>query len=75
VNRSSRRFYRSLALSLAALGVLVWVVFDQFDVPQRDIMALVLGSLTLAAVTIVSAAVVAGLWIAVRKWKGRDDKD
>jgi hypothetical protein len=75
VDRSSRRFYRSLVLSLAALGVLVWVTLDQFDVPQRDILALVLGTLLLAAVTIVFAALVTGLWVAARRWRRRHDTD
>lgn len=75
MSRSSRRFYRSLVLSLVALGVLVWVVFDQFDVPQREVLALVLASFTLVAATIVVAAVVSGLWIAVQRWRRRAHSD
>ena len=75
MSRSSRRFYRSLVLSLIALGVLVWVVFDQFDVPQREVLALVLGSLALVAATIVFAALISGLWVILRKWMKRGDSE
>lgn len=75
MNRATRRYYRSLFLILAALGVLVWVTLDQFDVPLKDAMALVLGTVSVVAVTIVFAALVAGLWIALRKWMGRGDSE
>ncbi len=73
MNRSGRRFHRSLVLILAALGALVWVMLDQFDVPREDVQVLILGSMSLVAAAILGAAVVAGLWIALRKWLGRGD--
>ncbi len=75
MTRATRRYYRSLILSIAALGVLVWVALDQFDVAWSDALALIGGTLSVVAATIVIAALVAGLWIAVRKWVGRGDRD
>lgn len=73
MNGSGRRFYRSLVLILVALGVLVWVMLDQFDVPRQDVQALIMGALSLVAITILVAALVAGLWVALRKWLRRGD--
>jgi len=73
VSRASRRFYRSLFLTLAALGALVWVALDQFDVPRQEAAALLLGTLAVAASVILLAAVVTGAWIILRRWLRRRD--
>jgi len=70
VSRASRRFYRSLFLSLAALAALVWVALDQFDVSRQEETSLLLGTLTVAAGIILLAGLVTGIWIALRRWMG-----
>lgn len=75
MNRATRRFYRSLVLSLTALGVLIWVALDQFDVPRQEAARLLLGTLSVAASVIVLAALFAGIWIALRKWIRREDAE
>ncbi|NQX89831.1 MAG: hypothetical protein HRT77_14335 [Halioglobus sp.] len=73
MSRTTRRFYRSLLLILLALAILVWIVFDQFDVPPEAVLAMVLGAVSMVGVTIIVAAVGVGLWIIVRKLTESDD--
>jgi len=73
VKKIGRSFYRSLLVSLAALGVLVWVTLDQFDVPRREMVALLFGTLSVAAGVILLSALFAGVWITLRKWRSRGE--
>lgn len=66
--KSNRSFYRTLILGLIALGVLIWSAADQFDLSHQELAELFYGTLLIAAGTIITAALFAGLWIGLRKW-------
>lgn len=75
MSKSSRRYYRSLIISLGSLGVLVWVVFDEFEVPREEVAALVFGTVGVMVAVILLAAICAGILIAIRRWsrRGREE--
>lgn len=66
MSRANRRFYRSIALGVAAMAALVWAAMDQFGISRRDIGELLLGILLAAAGIIVLAGVCAAAWIGLR---------
>ncbi|MFT4824279.1 MAG: hypothetical protein ACJAUG_003059 [Halioglobus sp.] len=61
-----------MIIGVAALGSLVWVASDQFDIPLETIAWMF--AYTAAAVfsIIVFAAVVSGIWVFLRKLTHRD---
>ncbi len=63
----NRRFLRTLLLGVAAMGVLVWVVVDQFDIDPREMLELFLGVLLASGLLMVAAAATALLWTLVRR--------
>lgn len=67
MNKSNRRYYRTIVLGLAAMGALVWVALEQFDIPREDFLELLLGTLVAMLLVIGLAAVIAALWIGLRK--------
>jgi hypothetical protein len=75
MSKASRRFYRTLLIGLAALGVLVWTAIDQFGISLQTMADLFLGTVWVAGSIIVCAALSAALWIGVRKLLRRGDLD
>jgi hypothetical protein len=75
VAKTNRNFYRTLILGLIALGVLIWSAADQFDISHQELAELFYGTLLIAAGTIITAALFAGLWISLRKWWRRSESD
>lgn len=67
MSKANRRFYRTLLLGLAALGVLIWTAAEQFGISQEEMTSLLLGTLLVAAGTIALAALCALVWIGLRK--------
>jgi len=67
VSRASRRFYRSTALGVAAMGALVWVAFDQFDISLEAMADLFLSTLFVAGVIIIGAAAFVAVLVGLRK--------
>lgn len=63
----NRRFLRTLLLGVAAMGVLVWVVVDQFDIDPREMLELFLGVLLASGMLMLAAAVTALLWTFLSK--------
>lgn len=63
----NRRFLRTLLLGVAAMGVLVWVVVDQFDIDPREMLELFLAVVLASAILMLVAAVVALVWILLRR--------
>lgn len=75
MSKSSRRFYRTIVIGLAAMGVLIWAAVDQFGISRQEMTGLFLGTLWIVAGTISFAALFSGLWIGVRKWLQRSKVD
>jgi hypothetical protein len=73
VSKSNRRFYRTIMLGLAALGVLIWAATEQFGISTQEISALLVGTLWVAAGTIGLAALCVLVWIALRKLVTKND--
>lgn len=67
VNRKARRYVLRVLLGAAALGALVYVAADQFEIPREEIQGLFLGTLATVGVVIFAAALCAALWIGLRK--------
>ena len=72
MNRASRRYYRTIVLAVLAMAALVWVAMEQFGISRQEMAGLFLGTVLVAAAVIASAAVMAGLWITLRKLLRRD---
>jgi hypothetical protein len=74
VNRASRRYYRTIVLGVLAMAALVWVAMEQFGISRQEMSGLFLGTLLVAAFVIASAAIVALLWIALRRLLRRNSQ-
>jgi peptidoglycan biosynthesis protein MviN/MurJ (putative lipid II flippase) len=72
LGKASRKYYRTILLGVAAMACLVWAAVDQFGVPWTDILDLLLATLLLLGMVIVSAALVVGLWVGLRRLVRRD---
>ena len=71
MSRAGRRYYRTVLLGILALGTLVWVAVDQFGVPPRELGELFLATLLVVSLVIGAAALVALLWVGVRRLRRR----
>jgi hypothetical protein len=71
LSRASRRYYRTILLGILALGTLVWVAVDQFGVPPGDMADLFLATLLVVSLVIGAAALVALLWVGLRRLRQR----
>jgi TRAP-type C4-dicarboxylate transport system permease small subunit len=74
MSKASRRYYRTVLLGLAAMGVLIWAAIDQFELSAQEMTELFLGTLWVMGGTIVFAAVFATLWIVLRRLLRSRDK-
>jgi hypothetical protein len=74
MSKASRRYYRTVLLGLAAMGVLIWAAIDQFELSPQEMTELFLGTLWVMGGTIVFAAVCATLWIGLRRLLRSRDK-
>ena len=72
MSRASRRYYRTIVLAVLAMAALVWVAMEQFGISRQEMTGLFLGTVLVAAAVIASAAVMALLWITLRKLLRRD---
>ncbi len=75
MSAASRRFYRKLLLGVAALGALVWVVVDQFDIEWATMLELFLAVLLACGLIMLVAAVAAGVWMGLRRLGRRAGRD
>jgi hypothetical protein len=75
VSRASRRFFRSTALGLAALGFLVWAAVDQFAIPVEKMAELFLGTLWVAGGIIISAGLLVVVLVGLRKLLQQRDSE
>lgn len=74
MSRASRRYYRTIVLGVLAMGALVWVAMEQFGISRQEMTGLFIGTLLVAALVIAGAAIVALLWIALRKLLRRNSQ-
>ena len=72
MSRASRRYYRTIVLAVLTMAALVWVAMEQFGISRQEMAGLFLGTVLVAAAVIASAAVMAVLWITLRKFLRRD---
>jgi drug/metabolite transporter (DMT)-like permease len=72
VTKAGRRYWRTIILGILALGGLVWVAVDQFDVPREELQELMLGTVIAVILVIGAAAVFALAWVVVRRLIRRD---
>jgi hypothetical protein len=73
VSRASRRYYRTIVLAVLAMASLIWVAIDQFGISQREMTELFAGTVLIAVLVILCAAVVVLLWVGLRKLLRRDE--
>ena len=67
VSRGSRRYIRTVLLGVVAMAALVWMAVDQFGISRREISELFLGTVLVVGMVIAAAAVMALLWIGLRR--------
>ena len=72
MSRASRRYYRTIILGVLAMASLIWVAMDQFGISQQEMTGLFLGTVLVTVGVIVFAALVALLWIGIRKLLRRE---
>lgn len=71
MSKAAARHKRSVAIGVLALASLVWVATDSFGIPPENIAWLFVYIAAGALGVILAAAVVVGLWIALRRLIGR----
>ncbi|MGB1141531.1 MAG: hypothetical protein ACPG1A_11570 [Halioglobus sp.] len=71
----NNRFLRTLLLGVAAMGALVWVVIDQFNLDPQEMFELFLTVLLASGVMMLLAALVALLWIGIRRLARGAERD
>ncbi len=74
MSRGSRRYYRTIALGVAAMAALIWAAMDQFGISSDEIKELLLATVLVVLAIILLAAVFAAIWIGIRRFL-RDDSE
>jgi type VI protein secretion system component VasK len=72
LRRSPRR---TMLLGVVALGVLLWGVVTQFDVPREQVLAMLWDTLLALGVVILLAALATGVLILLRRQRRRWSRD
>lgn len=67
MTKASRRYYRTIVLGVAAMGVLLWSATDQFGIPWEHMLELFLATLLVMVIVIIAAAVCVALWKGLSK--------
>ena len=73
MGKSSRKYYRTIILGVAAMAALVWAAVDQFGIPWEDMLDLMLVTLAVISIVIVAAAVAFALWLGLSRLLRKDD--
>jgi hypothetical protein len=55
------------------MASLIWVAIDQFGISQREMTELFVGTVLIAVLVIICAALVVLLWVGLRKLLRRDE--
>lgn len=75
MSRASRRYHRTLLLSVVAMGALVWVAMDQFNVSPEEMLELGIAALLTVGIAIFGAALMTAVWLLLRKLVRRLSKN
>lgn len=67
MSKASRRFNRTLVLSVLSLAVLIWAAIRSFDISPEDMLNFLVGVMWVVAGVILLAGFCAALWITLRK--------
>jgi phosphoglycerol transferase MdoB-like AlkP superfamily enzyme len=65
--RHNKRYYRSTVLGIVAMGALIWVAVEQFQIAPQEVAELALATVLLVLLVIVAAAAMALLWVGLRR--------
>ncbi|TDG13804.1 hypothetical protein E2F43_09835 [Seongchinamella unica] len=73
MGRAGRKYYRTIFLGVAAMAALVWAAVDQFGIPWRDMLHLLLVTVAIIALVIAASAITVGLWLGLRRLLRNND--
>ncbi len=68
MSKPTRRYYRTIFLGVAAMGVLVWSAIEQFNIEPKVMLQLFLVTLLVLGLVIASAAAVFFVWMWLRRF-------
>ncbi len=71
--KSRRRYLRTTLLGIAAMGTLIWAAIDQFGIPVKEMVDLLLITVLLVSSVIIVAAIGVALWLGLRRVLRRPD--
>jgi len=66
MTRARRRYYRTIFLGVAAMGLLVWSAMDQFGLSPQEMRSAFFTALLLIGTIVTVGAVAAAVWVAFR---------
>ena len=72
MSKAKRRYYRTIILGVLAMATLLWAAVDQFGLSYREMAQLFLTTMLVVAGVILLAALVALLWVGLRRLLGGD---
>ena len=72
MSKAQRRYVRTIILGVLAMAALVWAAVEQFGIPLREIGELFLATVIGVGLVIGAAALVAALWLGLRRLTRRD---
>ncbi len=72
MSKARRRYYRTIILGVLAMATLLWAAIDQFGLSYEEMAELFIATLLVVGAVIVLAALVALLWIGLRRLLGGD---
>lgn len=67
MSKASRRFNRTLVLSVLSLAVLIWAAIRSFDISPEDMLTFLVGVMWVVAGVILLAGLFAALWVTLRR--------
>ncbi|WP_133125983.1 hypothetical protein [Pseudohalioglobus lutimaris] len=73
MSKAVRRYYRTILLGVAAMGVLIWSAIDQFGIAWEEMLELFLVTLSVIALVILAAGIAVGVCVALRRLFSNND--
>ena len=72
MSKARRRYYRTIILGVLAMATLLWAAIDQFGLSYEEMAELFITTVLVVGAVIALAALVALLWIGLRRLLGDD---